>query len=34
MLEKIQVTRDSGGELAAVTWDSPGRLGTRANRLT
>lgn len=26
MLEKIQVTRDSGGELAAVTWDSTGSL--------
>ena len=24
MLEKIQITRDSGGELAAVTWDSTG----------
>lgn len=26
MLEKIQITRDSGGELAAVTWDSTGSL--------
>ena len=26
MLEKIQVTRGSGGELAAVTWDSTGSL--------
>ncbi|MDD7319245.1 MAG: hypothetical protein PUG74_11335 [Prevotellaceae bacterium] len=26
MLEKIQVTRDSSGELAAVTWDSTGSL--------
>lgn len=26
MLEKIQVTRDSVGELAAVTWDSTGSL--------
>ena len=26
MLEKIQITRDSDGELAAVTWDSTGSL--------
>jgi|GEM_PF-6093036 len=26
MLEKIQITRDSGGELTAVTWDSTGSL--------